>query len=494
MKVTIGFSTSNRWLTDGVYALEVVPFPPYKAEATGADRSKAPETGTPPELKLPKMQHATLSNGLKVVLAERHELPLVNFWLDMDAGYAADQSAAPGTASLTMALLNGGTKTRTALQISDEQELQGAQLRAGANLDLSTVELSALKVKLDPSLELFADVVLNPVFPEDDFKRQKKQRLAEIDREKSTPGQIAQRVIPGLMYGPGHAYGNSLTGSGTKESVEKLTREDLVKFHHVWFKPNHATLVITGDTTLAEITPKLEKLFAGWKAGQIPEKNIKNVTLPAKSVVYLIDKPGAVQSYIVAGNIAPPAANPKEVAMVAANDVFGGMFGARLNMNLREDKHWSYGARSVLSAARAQRPFLAQAPVQTDKTKESMAEMNKELRGLVSDHPVTADELVKIQANETLRLPGSRETLAEVGQSINNVVQFGLPENYYETFAGKIRALQTNDVEDAARTIIHPDNLIWVVVGDRAKIETGIKELELGEIRILDADGKPVQP
>jgi zinc protease len=487
-------AAANRWLTDGVYALEVVPFPPYKAEATGADRSKAPETGTPPELKLPKMQHATLSNGLKVVLAERHELPLVNFWLDMDAGYAADQSAAPGTASLTMALLNGGTKTRTALQISDEQELQGAQLRAGANLDLSTVELSALKVKLDPSLELFADVVLNPVFPEDDFKRQKKQRLAEIDREKSTPGQIAQRVIPGLMYGPGHAYGNSLTGSGTKESVEKLTREDLVKFHHVWFKPNHATLVITGDTTLAEITPKLEKLFAGWKAGQIPEKNIKNVTLPAKSVVYLIDKPGAVQSYIVAGNIAPPAANPKEVAMVAANDVFGGMFGARLNMNLREDKHWSYGARSVLSAARAQRPFLAQAPVQTDKTKESMAEMNKELRGLVSDHPVTADELVKIQANETLRLPGSRETLAEVGQSINNVVQFGLPENYYETFAGKIRALQTNDVEDAARTIIHPDNLIWVVVGDRAKIETGIKELELGEIRILDADGKPVQP
>jgi zinc protease len=487
-------TAANRWLTDGVYALEVVPFPPYKAEAAGADRSKAPETGTPPDLKLPKMQHATLSNGLKVVLAERHELPLVNFWLDMDAGYAADQFAAPGTASLTMALLNGGTKTRTALQISDEQELLGAQLRAGANLDLSTVELSALKSNLDRSLDLFADVVLHPVFPEDDFKRQKRQRLAEIDREKSTPAQIAQRVIPGLMYGPGHAYGNSLTGSGTKESVEKLTREDLVKFHDAWFKPNHATLVITGDTTLGEITPKLEKLFADWKTGQIPEKNIKNVSLPAKSVVYLIDKPGAVQSFIVAGNIAPPAANPKEVAMVAANDVFGGMFGARLNMNLREDKHWSYGARSVLSAARAQRPFLAQAPVQTDKTKESMSEMNKELRGLLGDHPVTAEELGKIQANETLRLPGSRETLAQVGQSINNIVQFGLPENYYETFAGKIRALQTSEVEEAAKTIVHPDNLIWVVVGDRAKIEPGIRELGLGEIRILDADGKPVQP
>ncbi|MGC2888528.1 MAG: pitrilysin family protein [Candidatus Acidiferrum sp.] len=485
-------AAANRWLSDGVYVLEVLPFPEYKAASTGADRTKAPEIGAPPELKLPKLQHATLSNGLKVILAERHEVPLVDFWLSVDAGYAADQFASPGTASMAMSLLNGGTKTRTALQISDEQELLGARLAARSNLDLSIVQLSALKSNLDPSLDLFADLILNPVFPAADFSRQKSLQLAAIQREKNTPIQMALRVFPGLIYGPGHAYGNPLTGSGTTTSVDKLTREDLVKFHEVWFKPNHATLVITGDTTLAEVTPKLEKLFANWKPGHIPEKNIKNVQLPAKSVVYLIDKPGALQSIIFAGNIAPPRANPQEIAIEAANDDLGGMFGSRLNMDLREDKHWSYGVQSLLWGARGQRPFLAVAPVQTDKTKESLEEMNKVFRGILGDHPVTADELSKIQANETLSLPGSFETLNAVGQSILEIVQFGLPEDYYETYAGKVRALKTSDVEEGAKDIVHPDHLIWVVVGDRAKIEPGIKELGLGEIRLLDADGKPI--
>jgi zinc protease len=485
-------AVANRWLSDGVYVLEVRPFPDYKAAATGADRSKPPAVGVPPELKLPKLQHATLSNGLKVILAERHEVSLVDFWLNVDAGYAADQFASPGTASMTMALLTGGTKTRTALQISDEQALLGARLAASSNLDVSMVELSALKSKLDPSLNLFADVILNPVFPESDFQRQQQQQLAGIQREKNTPIQMALRVFPGLIYGPGHAYGNPLTGSGTTASVEKLTRESLVKFHETWFKPNHATLVIAGDTTLAEVTPKLEKLFANWKVGQIPEKNIKNVQLPEKSVVYLIDKPGALQSIIFAGNIAPPRANPKEIAIEAANDDLGGMFGSRLNMNLREEKHWSYGATSLLWAARGQRPFLAVAPVQTDKTKESLEEMNNEFRGILGEHPVTAEELARVQANETLSLPGSFETLNALGQSIIDIVQFGLPEDYYETYAGKVRALKTSDVEDGAKAIVHPDHLIWVVVGDRAKIEAGIKELGLGEIRLLDADGKPI--
>ena len=172
------------------------------------------------------------------------------------------------------------------------------------------------------------------------------------------------------------------------------------------------------------------------------------------------------------------------------NDGLGGTFGARLNMNLREDKHWSYGARTILWSARAQRPFIALAPVQTDKTKESLAEMNKEFRGILSEHPLTQEELAKIQANETLSLPGSRETVDAVSDSISELIQFGLPDDYYDTYAGKVRALKTSDVNDAAKSVIHPDNMIWVVVGDRAKIETGIKELNLGELRLMDADGK----
>ena len=354
------------------------------------------------------------------------------------------------------------------------------------------MRLSALKTKLDPSLGLFSDLILNPVFPEDDFKKQQKLQIAAIQREQTTPIQMALRVFPGLLYGPGHAYSNPLTGSGTIASVEKMTREDMAKFHQAWFKPNHATLVIAGDITLGELTPKLEKLFAAWKPGPAPEKSIKNVQLAPKSVVYLMDKPGAQQSIIIVGNVAPPTANPNEIAIAAMNDGLGGLFLSRINSNLRENKHWSYGTTTLLWGARGQRPWLTLAPVQTDKTKESLVELNKELRGILTDHPLSQEELAIVQDNETLSLPGSRETQQEVGNSVNELVQFGLPDDYYETLAGKIRALKSADVAEAAKIIVHPDNLIWVVVGDRSKIEAGVKELNLGELRFLSPDGKPL--
>ena len=483
-------AAAQRWLSDGVYILEVDPFPDYKIASAGADRGKAPDTGTPPELKLPKLQRATLSNGLKIILAERHEVPLVNFTLAADAGFASDASTTPGTANLAMQVLTDGTRTRNALQISDELESLGATLRGSSNLDLSFISLSALTAKLDPSLNLFADVVLNPSYPETEVKREQKLALAGIEREQNTPATLALRVLPALLYGAGHPYGNPLTGSGTKESVAKLTREDLVKFHDTWLHPNNSTLIVVGDTTLTEVTPKLEKLFAGWKPGSAPAKDVKTVPVAPKSAVYLIDKPGALQSVIIAGVVAPPRANPQEIAIEAMNDSLGGTFGGRMNMNLREDKHWSYGVRTVLRDARSQRPFYAIAPVQTDKTKESLVEMNKEFRGIAGDHPIGTDELAKIQANETLKLPGSRETLSALGQSIVDLVQFGLPDDYYDTYAGKVRALKTSDVSAAAKEVVRPDNLIWIVVGDRAKIEAGVRELNLGEFRLMDADGK----
>ena len=248
-------AAAQKWLSDGVYILEVDPFPDYKTASAGADRSKAPDTGTPPELKLPKLQRAKLSNGLSVALAERHEVPLVNFTLAADAGYASDSLTSPGTANLAMKVLVDGTRTRNALQISDDLEMLGANLRGYSNLDLSFISISALTSKLDPSLDLFADVVLRPSFPEEEVKREQKLAIAGIEREQNTPATIGLRVLPALLYGAGHPYGNPLTGSGTKESVAKLTREDLVKFHDTWFRPNDSTLIVVGDTTLAELTP-----------------------------------------------------------------------------------------------------------------------------------------------------------------------------------------------------------------------------------------------
>ena len=483
-------AAANRWLSDGVYILEVHPFPEYKTAATGADRSKPPVPGTPPELKLPKLQRATLSNGLKIILAERHEVPLVGVTLASDAGFASDASTSPGTANLAMTVLTDGTRTRNALQISDELETLGAQVRARSNLDFSFVSVSALSAKLDPSLDLFADIVLNPSFPEKEVTREQKLVRAAIEREQNTPQAMAMRVLPALLYGANHPYGGPMTGTGTVESVSKLTRADLVKFHSTWIGPNNSTMIVVGDTTLKQIMPRLEKLFGGWKSVNPPRKNVTSVTVAAKSSVYLIDKPGALQSVIIAGIVAPPRANPDEIAIEAMNDSLGGNFGARLNMNLREDKHWSYGARTVLRDARAQRPFIAIAPVQTDKTKESLVEMNKEFHGIVDNHPLDEAELNKVQANETLSLPGSQETLDNLGAGVLDIVQFGLPDDYYETYGAKVSALKTGDVNAAAKEIVHPDNLIWVVVGDRAKIETGVKELNLGEFHLMTADGK----
>ena len=485
-------SAAARWLTDGDWTLEVHPYPTFEAATSGADRTKLPEAGTPPDARFPAIARATLPNGLKIVLAERHSIPQVNLTLLVDAGYAADQFAAPGTASLALDMLDEGTTRRTALQISDTLSQLGANLGTGSQLDVSSVQLSTLKENLDPSLDIFADVVLNPSFPQADFQRQQRQRLARIQREKVQPVQMALRVFPQLLYGANHAYGNPLTGSGTEASVSGMTRDDLVRFHRTWFKPNHATLVIVGDVSMAEIQPKLTRLFSRWQVGDVPQKNVSTVADQPRPLVYILDRPGAEQSIIFAADLAPPKANPREYAIEAMTSLLGGQFTSRVNMNLREGKHWSYGAFTLVWDARGQRPFIAYAPVQTDKTKESMIEVDRELRGILGPRPVTADELAKAQANLTLTLPGNWETMDAVQGSLEQMVTFGLDDHYYETYAQRVRALTIPDAATAAQEAIRPDHLVWVVVGDRAKIEAGIRELNFGEIRFLDADGKPL--
>ncbi len=485
-------SSARQWLTDGVYTLEVHPYPEFQTASAAADRSKLPVPGTPPEAKFPELERATLSNGLKVVLARRPSIPQVRFDLVLDAGFAADKSAIPGTASLTLAMMDEGTTRRNAIQISDELAQLGANLSTGSRLDVSSVSLEALKEQLDPSLAIYADVVLHPSFPPQDFERLKKQRLAQIQQEKADPVGLALRVFPGLLYGPGHAYGNPWTGSGTEESTSRLKREDLIRFHHTWFKPNHATMVVVGATTMAEIRPRLERLFADWKPGDVPAKSIATVEQQPRPLVYLMDRPGSLQSVIIAGNLAPPKANPNEVAIQTMNGVLGSDFGSRVNMNLREDKHWAYGAYTFFRDARGQRPFIAYAPVQTDKTKEAVVELDKELRGIVKDRPIEPAELARAQASLTLTLPGSWETMGALAGAITDILSYGLDDRYYDTFAQKVRSQTIQSLTQVAADVVHPNQLIWVIVGDRSKIEPGIRELKLGDIRLIDSNGKPL--
>jgi zinc protease len=484
---------ANDWLTDGDYILEVQPYPATLAADGKLDRSKEPELGKPMSLSLPPMQKAKLSNGLNIVLAERHTAPVVNFSLLVDSGYAGDPASAPGTASFSQRMLEEGTPTRDSLKIGEELESLSANFNAGSNLDWAIVNLNTLKLTMDKALAIYGDLILHPAYPQKEFDRLKKERLAGIRREKVEPQTMALRVIPQLLYGKGHPYGVPFTGTGTEASLEKMTREDLVKWHETWFKPNNATLLIVGDTTLKEITPQLEKIFAAWKPGDVPKKNIAPVEAAPKAEVYLIDRPGSGQSIIFGSLLAPPRNDPDAIPMQIVNNVFGGTFSARINMNLREDKHWSYGTFAAIPAARGQRPYFSVAPVQTDKTKESLAELVKEYHDIIGPRPIEEKELEREQANATLGLPGSFETVQQLAGAYSQIIQYGLSEDYFNTFTQKVMAMNPDSANVIAKKLIQPDHVVWVVVGDMSKVEAGIRDLNLGEIHKIDADGNPVK-
>ncbi len=484
------------WLSAGALTVEVQPFPTYTTTESTIDRSSGPPEVTEfPSASFPARETAELSNGLKVILAQRDAVPVVNLSLQLDAGYASDQFSLAGTARMAMDMLDEGTSSRNALEISEELDTLGATLGAASNLDTSRVMMSALVENLDASLDLYADVILNPAFPEDEFDRRRSQQLAAIGREKVQPVSMAQRVLPRILYGDGHAYSNPLTGSGTDASVNELTLDSLRAFHDTWFRPNNATLIVVGDITMAELEPAIEARFASWEPGDVPEKNLAQVEPQTETVVYMIDRPDSAQSIIFAGQVAPPKNDAANLQIESMNDILGGSFTSRINMNLREDKHWSYGARAVLLDAAGQRPYYAFAPVQTDKTAESMAEIDKELRGIRSGggRPPTAAELSRVTDQNTLTLPGRWETNGSVMASLAEMTRFGFADDYWDTFADAVRSVTLADVRAQADKVLQPDNLVWIVVGDRALIEEKIRGLNLGEVRFLDADGNPVE-
>jgi zinc protease len=483
---------SKEWLSDGQYVLEVRPFSEAKATSADVDRSKVPEMGTAPDLIFPQFQRTTLSNGLPVVLAKRSTIPAISMMLSFDAGYAADQFAVPGTAKLAMNMIDEGTSTRNALQISEELDRLGSRLSTGSNLDQSFISLNTLNQNLDASLDIFADVILHPIFPQADLDRLIKEQLVSIQKEKAQPTGIAFRILPKYLYGDNHAYGAPLTGSGFESTVKGITRDQLVKFYQSWITPNNATLVVVGDVSLDVLKPKLEQLFKNWKSGSVPKKSIPEVKLPNKSVLYLMDRPGSIQSLVLAGNITSPFGQLNEASVTLMNSIIGGEFTSRINMNIREDKHWSYGAGSFVYPAKGQRPFIAYTQVQSDKTKETIQEIYKELSGYCGTNPATTAEIQKNQNNILLQIPGSYETMAAVTGAINDIVRYSLKDNYFQDYAAKMRALQIKEVQEMAGKVIKPDQLAWIVVGDRSKIESSLKELGY-EIKLIDGDGNLIK-
>lgn len=484
-------ATANKWLKNNHYTMLVKPAPRLSAEKTAVDRSKVPSIGEAPEITFPKIQRAKLKNGLNVLLLERHSAPIVNVTLAVDAGAASDSVEKAGLATLTLDLLDEGTKTRNAFQISDELDMLGANLSTSSGLDLSFVRLQATSAKLQPSLSLMADVVLNPAFPADKFDIQKQRRLANIGQEKATPNSMAFRVMPTILYGMNHAYGKP--ASGFVKTVEGLSRNDLMNWHSTWFKPGSSTVIVTGDTTLAKVMPMLEAAFGGWQAGTSPKKNLSTVAKTPGKKIYLIDKPDAAQSTIMAAHISEVSGMAEDLAGEPLFRNFGGMSTSRLNRNLRLDKHWSYGTGGGIRDARGQRAFYVIAPVQTDKTKESMMEVIKEIRDVSGTRPVSGEEFQSIMRNMTLRLPGRFETLSALDSAVIDLVTYNLPDNYWAKYGSNMRKLTETELIAAGKKFVRPDEIIWIIVGDLDKIEKGVRELNYGEVIMLDKDGNPIK-
>ncbi len=469
--------------------------PKFKTVASDVDRSKGPPmTETFPDLAFPDLQRDTLDNGLKLILARREGLPLVQMSLELGGGYSADVGRKLGTSSFAMTMLGEGAGDRDALAFAAAAESLGANIGSSASLDAASIRASALKDKLAPTLALFADVVLRPRFDQPEIERVRAQWLAGIAQEKTQPGALASRLLPPLIYGEGHPYGIPFTGSGNEASINALTRDDLVAFHRDWVRPDNATLIVVGDIGMADLKRQLNTHFGAWKSPDkaLPTLDRRAVALPAAQRVFLVDQPGSSQANIMVAQVVPPTSDKDSLPFDLANDVFSGNFTARLNMNLREDKAWSYGAYGSASNAVGQRPWIAYAPVQIDQTAPSMQEIARELREYTGDKPATAEEINKVQSNQVRRLPGAYETGASVLNAIASIVRFDRPDDYVQTLKERIEGVTDAQVRSAADRF-QPGALTWVVVGDLGKIEPPIRALELGEVRILDSDGKPVE-
>ena len=485
------------YLSNGWHQVDVVPAGSYSANPNGVDRSGGlPDIPNElPTLSFPQIERATLSNGVAVVLAERRAVPVVEMSMQFDAGYAADAGGTLGVASFAMSMLDTGTQDRSALEIAAEEERLGANISAGSNLDASSVSLSALKSELSDSIALWADIIRNPVFDTEELERLRGRWIANIAQEKAQPVNLALRLLPLALYGDGHAYGVPFTGSGTEESISSIAQDDLVAFKDTWLRPDNAQLFIVGDTTIDEIVPLLENAFSGWSApdSALPAKNVADVALSASPRVILIDKPDSPQSLILAGHTAPGLGNERDLAIGAMNDVLGGNFNARVNMNLREDKGWAYGAQTILQAATGPRPFLVYAPVQTDRTGDSLGELIRELETIKTSRPVTEEEMARVIAGSTRELPGQFETAGAVLGSLITSARYGRPLDYAARLTESYESLRLQDLQAAAEDIVQPNALTWIVVGDLNQIRDQVDSLGIAPIEVWDDNGQPVR-
>jgi predicted Zn-dependent peptidase len=420
-----------------------------------------------------------LSNGIPVIFAKRSAVPNVVISVSFDAGYAADPKSALGTQSLMLSLMSEGTTSRSSVQIAEENERLGSAIQTAASLDRTAVTMFALTPNLGPSLGLLADVVRNPAFEASEVERLRGQQLSRISAEFNNPNAIGSRTLLPALYGSAHPYGVPPSGLGDPAVVAKVSRDDLLAFHQAWFRPEKARIVVVGDTTLADVTAQLEKTFGTWAtpSGSAGKKSFDAAIPKAKSRIILVDRPKSPQSIILGGKVLDAKGSDDLVTLLAANEIYGGNFLSRINMNLRETKGWSYGVRSGINLNIESVPFVITAPVQSDRTGDSMKELIADLTAYLGPKGTTEEELVRTVNGNVRRLPGSFETGTAVFGGVNTILNFARPDDYYEQLPAKYAAMKAADVDAAGRAKLSVDNLLWVVVGDASVVKPQLEGL-----------------
>ena len=447
-----------------------------------------PKAGPNPKFTLPAIEKTKLSNGLNVWVVRQSELPIVSMNLVINAGGTLESAEKSGVASMTASMLNQGTKNHSALDISNSLQAIGTQINAGASWDNSGVSMQTLTKNLDKSLDYFAEIVANPTFPNTEFESIKGRTMSSFRQRKASATTVAGVVYDKVLYG-NQPYSRQL--GGDEKTVKAMSRDDLVHFYDANYKPNNSTLIVVGDVQTADIKTRLEKAFANWKPATVTPAMSAEEKMVAKPGIYLVDKPGSAQSSVTIGQVGIDRSNPDYYAVQVMNAILGGGGTARLFMNLREDKGYTYGAYSRFVYRRGAGPFSASGEIQTISTKEAVQEFLKELNGIRGSRPITPAELEVNKQSFIRRFPAGFETVGGISGQLANLVTYDLPDSYFNDYISKVNAVTIEDVNRVANKYLDPSKMAIVIVGDRKVVEPGLKELGWPVI-YLDVDGNPI--
>ena len=444
-------------------------------------RDPMPSVGDVSDLDFPTVERSRLSNGIQVVYARSTTVPVTRVAVEFNAGFAADAPDALGAQSLMLDLMDEGAGGRTAAQLAEEQERLGASINLGASMDRSAASLTAVTTNLTPSLSLLADVVRRPTFAPGEVDRLRAQRIAGLAAEKTSPGAIAARALPPLLYGAESPYGRSFTGTGDETTVTGLDRADLVAQHDAWIRPDNATIYVVSDLPLAQVTDQLNAAFGDWAAPSTPKgtKTFGADVTPSSSRIVLINRPQSPQSLIYGGQVLPLDGTDDLLTLNTANTVLGTDFLSRINAELRETKGWSYGVSGRVNGLEHQIPYIVNAPVQANQTGPAIAALIAEYQAFLGPEGVTPAELTRTINGNTRGLAGNYETSAALLGALRSNALYGRPDNYQETIASRTRALTAEQLDAAARAAIDPSKFVWVVVGDAAVVRPQLETLGL---------------